>query len=111
MQGCLGIYVQKNLIKYAKVSKDRNSFKVEAYGVKFYDGDIEKTIEQIVKETYSFQVPISINIDSIRTEMFIISFFIYIPSSNISYVFDFISMIELLCCDLFELYLLSHIVI
>ena len=64
MQGCLGIYVQKNLIKYAKVSKDRNSFKVEAYGVKFYDGDIEKTIEQIVKETYSFQVPISINIDN-----------------------------------------------
>ena len=36
MQGCLGIYVQKNLIKYAKVSKDRNSFKVEAYVVKFY---------------------------------------------------------------------------
>ena len=64
MQGCLGIYVQKNLIKYAKVSKDRNSFKVEAYGVKFYDGDFEKTIEQIVKETYSFQVPISINIDN-----------------------------------------------
>lgn len=64
MQVCLGIYVQKNLIKYAKVSKDRNSFKVEAYGVKFYDGDIEKTIEQIVKETYSFQVPISINIDN-----------------------------------------------
>ena len=64
MQGCLGIYVQKNLIKYAKVSKDRNSFKVEAYGVKFYDGEIEKTIEQIVKETYSFQVPISINIDN-----------------------------------------------
>lgn len=64
MQGCLGIYVQKNLIKYAKVSKERNSFKVEAYGVKFYDGDIEKTIEQIVKETYSFQLPISINIDN-----------------------------------------------
>lgn len=62
MQGCLGIYVQKNLIKYAKVSKERSNFKVEAYGVKFYDGDIEKTIEQIVKETYSFQLPISINI-------------------------------------------------
>ena len=62
MQGCLGIYVQKNLIKYAKVSKDRSNLKIEAYGVKFYDGDIEKTIEQIVKETYSFQLPISINI-------------------------------------------------
>lgn len=62
MQGCLGIYVQKNIIKYAKVSKDRSNLKIEAYGVKFYDGDIEKTIEQIVKETYSFQLPISINI-------------------------------------------------
>lgn len=62
MQGCLGIYVQKNLIKYAKLSKDRSNLKIEAYGVKFYDGDIEKTIEQIVKETYSFQLPISINI-------------------------------------------------
>lgn len=64
MQNCLGIYVQNNLIKYAKLSKEHNNLKVEAYGVKFYDGDIEKTIEQIVKETYSFQVPISINIDN-----------------------------------------------
>ena len=44
MQGCLGIYVQKNLIKYAKVSKDRSNLKIEAYGVKFYDGDIEKSV-------------------------------------------------------------------
>ena len=62
MQSCLGIYIQDNLIKYAKISKEHNNFKVEAYGVKFYDKDIEKTIEQIVKETYSYQVPISINI-------------------------------------------------
>lgn len=63
MQSCLGIYIQDNLIKYAKVSKDRNDFKVEAYGIKFYDEDIEKAIEQIVKETYSFQTPISVNIN------------------------------------------------
>ena len=65
MQSCLGIYIQDNLIKYSKVSKDRNSYKIEAYGVKFYElNDIEKTIEQIVKETYSFQTPISININN-----------------------------------------------
>lgn len=63
MQGCLGIYIQNNLIKYAKISKEHNKVKVEAYGVKFYDSDIEKTIEQIVKETYSYQIPISVNIE------------------------------------------------
>ena len=63
MQGCLGLYIQKNLIKYAKISKEHNKVKVDAYGVKFYDSDVEKTIEQIVKETYSYQVPISVNIE------------------------------------------------
>ena len=63
MPSCLGIYIENNLIKYAKVNKDRNNFKVEAYGVKFYEDNIEKTIEQIVKETYSYQVPISVNIN------------------------------------------------
>lgn len=64
MSSCLGIYIQNNLIKYAKMSKDRNNLKVEAYGVKFYDSDIEKTIEQIVKETFSYQTPVSINVDN-----------------------------------------------
>ena len=63
MQGCLGIYIQKNLIQYAKISKVHNKVKVETYGVKFYDSDLEKTIEQIVKETYSYQIPISVNIE------------------------------------------------
>lgn len=64
MSSCLGIYVQNNLIKYAKISKEHNSFKIDAYGVKFYDSDIEKTIEQIVKETFSYQIPISVNINN-----------------------------------------------
>lgn len=63
MANCLGINIQKNLIKYAKIAKDHNNFKVEAYGVKFYDADLEKTIEQIVKETFSYQIPISVNIE------------------------------------------------
>ena len=32
MPSCLGIYIEDELIKYAKVSKDHNKFKVEAYG-------------------------------------------------------------------------------
>lgn len=63
MQSCLGIYVQNKLIKYAKISKERNIVKVEAYGVKFIDSSLDKIIEQIVQETFSFQVPISVNID------------------------------------------------
>lgn len=63
MQSCLGLFVDKNLIKYAKVAKDKNTFKVEAYGVKFYE-DLEETIQQIIKETYSFQIPISINVSN-----------------------------------------------
>lgn len=63
MPSCLGIHIQKNLIKYAKISKEHNNFKVEAYGVKFYDTDLEDVIDQIVKETFSYQIPISINIE------------------------------------------------
>ena len=34
---CLGLYIEENLIKYAKVSKDHDIIKVEAFGIKFYD--------------------------------------------------------------------------
>ena len=37
MQNCLGIYIENNLIKYAKVSKEKNDFKVESYGIKFFE--------------------------------------------------------------------------
>ena len=47
MQSCLGLYIENNIIKYAKTSKERETVKVESYGVKFYD-DLEKAIKQIV---------------------------------------------------------------
>ena len=61
MSTCLGLYIEQNLIKYAKVSKDRDQIKVESFGVKFYD-NLDQTIKQIVEETYSFRTPISINL-------------------------------------------------
>ena len=61
MQNCLGIYIENNLIKYAKVSKDKNAFKVESFGIRFFD-NINETIKKIVEETYSFNTPISINL-------------------------------------------------
>lgn len=62
MSTCLGLFVQKNLIKYAKVSKENENIKIENYGVKFYEEDLSQTIEKIVDETFSYKTPISINI-------------------------------------------------
>lgn len=60
MSNCLGLYIEDNLIKYAKVSKNNEAIKVESFGVKFYE-NIGSTIKQIVEETYSFKTPIAIN--------------------------------------------------
>ena len=61
MPNCLGIYVGENLIKYAKISKEHDDVKVEAFGIKFYD-NLEETFKQIINETFSYRTPISINI-------------------------------------------------
>ena len=61
MASCLGLYIEKNIIKYAKVSKEHETLKVEAFGIKFYD-KIGDTINQIISETYSFKIPVSINL-------------------------------------------------
>ena len=61
MTSCLGLYVESNGIKYAKISKDRDNLKVESFGLKFYD-KLGDAIKQIISETYSFKVPISINL-------------------------------------------------
>lgn len=61
MSSCLGLYIQDNLIKYAKVTKDHEILKVEAFGIKFYD-NINDAIKQIVSETFSYKIPISVNL-------------------------------------------------
>lgn len=61
MSSCLGLYIEDNIIKYAKVSKEHDNIKVESFGVKFYD-NINKAINQIIEETYSYRTPISINL-------------------------------------------------
>lgn len=63
MQNCLGIYIENNLIKYAKVSKEKSDYKIEAFGISFFD-DLNKGIKKIIEETYSFNTPISINLTS-----------------------------------------------
>ena len=61
MQKCLGIYIEDNIIKYAKVSKDKKTQKVEAYGIKVFES-LTNEIEKIVEETFSFNDSISINL-------------------------------------------------
>ena len=61
MPSCLGLYIEKNLIKYAKVTKDHDLIKVDSFDVKFYD-KISEAISQIIEETYSYKIPICINL-------------------------------------------------
>lgn len=61
MTSCLGIYVEPNIIKYAKISKDHDVLRVESFGIKFYE-QLGEAINQIVSDTYSFKTPISINL-------------------------------------------------
>ncbi len=61
MSSCLGLYIEDNFIKYAKVSREKDLLKVEAFGIKFYD-KIGDAIKQIIEETFSYKTPISINL-------------------------------------------------
>ncbi len=63
MSTCLGLYIEDNIIKYAKVSKDNDIVKIDSFGIKFYD-KINEAISQVIEETYSYKVPISVNISN-----------------------------------------------
>ena len=60
MSSCLGLYIDENIIKYAKVSKEKDNIKVESFGVNFY-AKLEDGIKQVIDETYSYKTPISLN--------------------------------------------------
>lgn len=63
MSTCLGLYVENNVIKYAKVSKDNDNIKIDSFGIKFYD-KLNEAIKQVIEETYSYKTPISINLSN-----------------------------------------------
>ena len=60
MPSCLGLYIENNMIKYAKISKDHDNFRIDSFGMKFFD-NINESIKQIVSETYSYKTPICVN--------------------------------------------------
>ena len=78
MSSCLGLYIESNLIKYAKVTKDKDLLKIDAFGIKFYD-TIGQAIEQIVSETFSYKTPISINLSD---EMYQYFYFLNLLNKN-----------------------------
>jgi len=55
------MHIENNIIKYAKVSKDKETTRVDAYGISFYE-DLAQGIKQVIEETYSHRTPISINL-------------------------------------------------
>ena len=61
MPSSLGLYIENNLIKYAKLTKNNDKIKVESFGVKFYE-KADEAIKQIIEETYSYKTPISTNL-------------------------------------------------
>lgn len=64
MPYCLGLHIEDNLIKYAKVQLEKDSQpKVGSHGIVFYD-NLNMAIEQIIKETYSHNVDIATNLSN-----------------------------------------------
>lgn len=46
MSSCLGIYVDRNLIKYAKLKKNKSTFKVETFNVETFD-NLEDALKKL----------------------------------------------------------------
>ncbi len=63
MQKCLGLYIESNIIKYAKLSKEKDDYKVEAFGIRFFE-NVGEEVNKIIEETFSFNTPISINLSN-----------------------------------------------
>ena len=62
MPSSLGVFIDNNIIKYAKLQKDKDDIKIEAFNIVFVEDNIEETIKRIISETYSFQIPVSTNL-------------------------------------------------
>ena len=72
MASSLGIYIDKNIIKYAKITREKDDLKVDAFGIKSYT-NLEQTLKQIISETFSFKIPISVNLSEEMYDFFYMS--------------------------------------
>ena len=72
MPSSLGLYIEDNIIKYAKITKNQEAIKAESVGVKFYD-NLHEAVKKIIEETYSFKIPIAINVSNEMYKYFYMS--------------------------------------
>lgn len=73
MSSCLGIYVNENVIKFAKMSYEKNVLQLEQYGTRFVKVDPLNQLEAIIQETNSSNIPVAITPERsefINIEMF-----------------------------------------
>lgn len=72
MNSCLGIYLDDNVIKYAKLDYDskNNVMQVNTCGVKQVMGDKLEILYSIVDETGSLDLPIAINLSNTKYKEF-----------------------------------------
>ncbi|MEG2310927.1 MAG: hypothetical protein RSB76_02950, partial [Clostridia bacterium] len=74
MADCLGIYLNDEVLRFAKLSSDNNkNVKLEQYGVRFVKTNRKDAINSLIDETNSSGIPIAINPQedfSINIQMF-----------------------------------------
>lgn len=63
MSSCLGIYINDNIIKFAKMSYEKHTMTLEQYGTRYIRIDPLNQIEGIIQETNSSSVQIAINLE------------------------------------------------
>lgn len=67
MASALGIFIDRNIIKYAKLNGTKDKLKVESYGMK-YGENHKKLLKQIIEETNSSKNNVVINAAEIHYE-------------------------------------------
>ena len=67
MASALGIFIDRNIIKYAKLNGTKDKLKVESYGMK-YEENHKELLKQIIEETNSSKNNVVINAAEIHYE-------------------------------------------
>ena len=67
MASALGIFIDRNIIKYAKLNGTKDKLKVESYGMK-YGQNHKELLKQIIEETNSVKSNVVINASEIHYE-------------------------------------------
>lgn len=65
MASSLGIFIEKDIIKYAKLNQEKDSIKVESFSVEFYEkGNVGTAVKKILTETNGAKCSVNVNVSS-----------------------------------------------